>query len=203
MARVGKRQAQPPWAHLGVKGFFSHVAHRSGNKRRAAQLPDHDNFTAGSAVSHLTGRSLSWRCRKNGASAFAIWERSVDGLFQSGNSSRVSTFLGSPVLRSASRLMGSTRCGAAHLPKFGVDEPLVAADDADCLGRFMAMHRSNAGNPNIPSGSPTCCTLVAHDIVTRHAAFGCGGVGAGTANVRRTAITNTLPNSRFTGVRVP
>src|SRR6266853_3396046 len=50
-ARVVSAIATAPWHTWRVRRFLSHVAHRSGNKRRAARLPDHDNFTAGSAVS--------------------------------------------------------------------------------------------------------------------------------------------------------
>ena len=147
-ARVVSAIAAAPWHTWRVRRFLSHVAHRSGNKRHAAQLPDHDDFTAGSAVSHLTtGRSFNGGAERNGGirlrdlgNRAGPWPCS-----QSGNSSRVSTFSRQPPSFAALHGLWDRPVGGAgaSAKSSGVDEPLVAADGCRialagswrCIGR--------------------------------------------------------------------
>jgi len=128
------------------------------------------------------------------AAAFAIWETApVDGSVPNyGTAPGFRHFLGTPRPSQRFTAYGIDPLAApAHLPKVrGLMNRLSRRMDAELpwpVHGDASVERWE--NPNIPSGYTYLLQFVAHDLV--HSAMPlsvAGGVGAGTANARRTAL---------------
>jgi len=193
-------------AHLAVRRFLSHVAHRSGQQARAAQLPDHDNFTAGSAVSHYGRLSMAVQ-KGTGHPPSAIWNRSGSMACSSQGQLRVFDIFSAAPSSHRSRLWNRPLAAPSASAKSGVDEPAVGRMDAVALAVWRCIDR-NAGKTQHPSGYTTvqfCSSMISS---LRHAASVAGGVGAAPrmrvswhAHSSETTVRKCVRDRRATHIR--
>ena len=114
---VCARDVSPVGTH-GVRRSLGPAAHCAGNRRHAARSPDHDNFTAGSAVSRPERRTFQWRCMRGSRHLRSGFRKLLRPMILFPLLERLAAsdiFLARPILHSGSRCMGSTRWRRRHI----------------------------------------------------------------------------------------
>jgi hypothetical protein len=112
------RETLALWAHLASGDLLALPRTALGNRHHAARSPDHDNFTAGPAVSRPERGTFQWRCMRGSRHLRSGFRKLLRPMILFRLLERLPAsdiFLVRPILHSGSRCMGSTRWRRRHI----------------------------------------------------------------------------------------